>query len=75
MRAVEDEPLGEGVDESPGLGRCMCDVCQRMVGTGGVIGPDGESLGHMAEVVCVGCDSKYSRYVLASTTLTADART
>lgn len=42
--------------------RTFCDVCQRIVGSGQISGgEDRESLGYMAEVICVPCDSKYQR--------------
>ncbi|OCF32422.1 hypothetical protein I317_05792 [Kwoniella heveanensis CBS 569] len=42
--------------------RCWCDVCQRIVGSGQIVGgEEKESLIGMAEVVCAGCDSKYQR--------------
>ncbi|WVR08840.1 hypothetical protein IAU60_005898 [Kwoniella sp. DSM 27419] len=42
--------------------RTWCDVCQRIVGSGQIVGgKEGESLASMAEIVCVECDSKYQR--------------
>jgi hypothetical protein len=44
--------------------RVFCDVCQRVVGSGGIWGGvkgKNENLGGMTEVVCTGCDGKYQR--------------
>jgi hypothetical protein len=42
--------------------RAFCDVCQRICGSGVVFGgPARENLAPIVEVVCTGCDSKYSR--------------
>ncbi|WVQ93008.1 hypothetical protein IAU59_000071 [Kwoniella sp. CBS 9459] len=42
--------------------RCWCDVCQRIVGSGQIVGgEDKDSLLGMAEIVCAECDSKYQR--------------
>ena len=42
--------------------RVFCDVCQRIVASGQVIGGnEKEKMGHMAEIVCSSCDSKYQR--------------
>ncbi|WVF65333.1 hypothetical protein IAT40_000059 [Kwoniella sp. CBS 6097] len=42
--------------------RCWCDVCQRIVGSGQIVGgEEKESLLGMAEIVCAECDSKYQR--------------
>ena len=53
---VEDE------DVNPDVRRIFCDVCQRIVGSGQVVGgKEKQGMGHMAEIVCVSCDSKYQR--------------
>lgn len=50
----EDRPLEEK--------RAICDVCQRIVGSGAIVGGQAkDSLGHMAELVCASCDAKYQR--------------
>ncbi|WWC63792.1 uncharacterized protein I303_106397 [Kwoniella dejecticola CBS 10117] len=44
--------------------RQWCDVCQRIVGSGQVIGGKGkdqESIGGIAEIICGDCDGKYQR--------------
>ncbi|ODN97330.1 hypothetical protein L198_03893 [Cryptococcus wingfieldii CBS 7118] len=42
--------------------RAWCDVCQKVVGSGQLIGGrQKENISHMAEIVCVSCDSKYQR--------------
>jgi hypothetical protein len=44
--------------------RAFCDVCQRVFASGMAFGGHTrENLGSILEVVCTGCDSKYSRYV------------
>jgi len=44
--------------------KAFCDVCQRIVGSGRVVGGEHkENMGRMAEIVCSSCDSKYQRYV------------
>jgi RNase P subunit RPR2 len=57
-------------DDETGLGeqrkRVFCDVCQRVVGSGGVWGGnkekgEREGLMGMVEVVCASCDAKYQR--------------
>lgn len=50
----EDRPLEEK--------RAICDVCQRVVGSGAIVGGQAKDpLGHMAELVCASCDAKYQR--------------
>lgn len=45
-----------------GLRRAFCDVCQRLVGSGQVVGGrEKEAMGQVAEVICTACDSKYQR--------------
>jgi len=49
--------------------KVFCDVCQRVVGVGGVWGgmkEKRENLGGMTEVVCISCDGKYQRSVSLS---------
>ncbi|KAK4685235.1 hypothetical protein P7C73_g4917, partial [Tremellales sp. Uapishka_1] len=42
--------------------KCFCDVCQRIIASGEILGgPLKQSLAHIAEVICNSCDSKYSR--------------
>ncbi len=42
--------------------RAFCDVCQGIVGSGQIVGgKQKEPMGHMAEVICTACDSKYRR--------------
>ncbi|WVN87967.1 uncharacterized protein L203_103164 [Cryptococcus depauperatus CBS 7841] len=42
--------------------RTWCDVCQRIVGSGLIVGGrDREVILHMTELVCSSCDSKYQR--------------
>ncbi|WVQ74471.1 hypothetical protein IAR50_004072 [Cryptococcus sp. DSM 104548] len=42
--------------------RTWCDVCQKVVGSGQILGGrQKESITHMAEIVCTSCDSKYQR--------------
>ncbi|WOO78541.1 uncharacterized protein LOC62_02G002088 [Vanrija pseudolonga] len=57
--AMEDDDL---LLDDPAARRCFCDVCQRVVATGQVVG-DAERvpLGHMTEIVCTNCDAKYQR--------------
>lgn len=57
--AMEDDDL---INEEPASRRCFCDVCQRAVACGQVIGgPERSALGSMAEIICASCDSKYQR--------------
>jgi hypothetical protein len=57
--AMEDDDI---VNEESGNRRCFCDVCQRVVAVGQVIGgSDRAPLGSMAEIICASCDSKYQR--------------
>lgn len=57
--AMEDDDL---VNEEPGSRRCFCDVCQRVVACGQIVGgPERSPLGNMAEIICASCDSKYQR--------------
>ena len=54
----------EVADEEKGAidRRTFCDVCQRMVGSGRLIGGiDKESMSHIAEIVCASCDGRYQR--------------
>jgi hypothetical protein len=42
--------------------RVFCDVCQRVFGSGTVVGGQGrENMAPISEFVCTGCESKYSR--------------
>lgn len=57
--AMEDDDV---VNEEANARRCFCDVCQRVVARGQVVGgPDRTPLSNMAEIVCTTCDSKYQR--------------
>lgn len=52
---VEDE-------EKDALGkRQFCDVCQRVVAVGRLVGGEKDSLSSIAEIICASCDSKYQR--------------
>ncbi|WWC72872.1 uncharacterized protein I206_106836 [Kwoniella pini CBS 10737] len=44
--------------------RQWCDVCQRIIGSGQILGGNGneqESISNIAEIVCGDCDGKYQR--------------
>ncbi|KAK8844157.1 hypothetical protein IAR55_006951 [Kwoniella newhampshirensis] len=42
--------------------RCWCDVCQRIIGSGQILGgKERESIAYMAEIICTSCESKYQR--------------
>ncbi|BEJ15520.1 hypothetical protein CspHIS471_0501250 [Cutaneotrichosporon sp. HIS471] len=57
--AMEDDDM---LNDDPSRRRCFCDVCQRVVCVGQVVGgPERQSLGNMTEIVCTSCDSKYQR--------------
>lgn len=57
--AMEDDDM---VNEEAGSRRCFCDVCQRVVARGQVIGGAERSpLNGMSEIICTACDSKYQR--------------
>lgn len=57
--AMEDDDL---VNDDVTQRRCFCDVCQRVVAAGQVVGgPERTSLSHMAEIICTSCDNKYQR--------------
>lgn len=41
--------------------RQFCDVCQRLVAAGRIVGGGKERLSSIAEIICASCDSKYQR--------------
>lgn len=41
--------------------RQFCDVCQRVVASGMIVGGDKENMNPIAEIVCAHCDGKYQR--------------
>ena len=52
----------EDEDVEADMKRMFCDVCQRVVGYGQVVGgKEKQGMGHMAEIICASCDSKYQR--------------
>jgi hypothetical protein len=56
---IEDEEAGTN-----GSRRTFCDVCQRVVGSGCIVGgKQREMMNHMTEIVCESCDRKYQRSV------------
>lgn len=57
--AMEDDDM---LNDDPTRRRCFCDVCQRVVCVGQVVGgAERQPLGNMTEIVCASCDSKYQR--------------
>jgi hypothetical protein len=59
---MEIEDAEAGQVEPTKARRAFCDVCQRVVGSGSIVGgKEREPMGHMAEIVCAPCDGKYQR--------------
>jgi hypothetical protein len=59
---MEIEDAEAGQVEPTKARRAFCDVCQRVVGSGSIVGgKEREPMGHMAEIVCASCDGKYQR--------------
>lgn len=57
--AMEDDDM---LNDDTARRRCFCDVCQRVVCVGQVVGgAERQPLGSMTEIVCASCDSKYQR--------------